>query len=60
MILSTTAPWCGLTVLWLTSPAWTRQLDRRDSLKLYTGTMLSPGKEGAEEVDISEVEGGGS
>lgn len=52
MILSTATPWCGLIALWLTSPTWTRQLDRRNSLKLHTGAMLSPGAEGAEEVDI--------
>lgn len=44
MILSTAAPWCGLTVLWLTSPTWTRQPDRRDSLKLHKGAVLSPGR----------------
>lgn len=60
MILSTTAPWCVLTMLWLTNPTRTRQLDRRDSLKLHIGVMLSPGKKGAEEVDVSEVAGGGS
>lgn len=60
MILSTIAPWWGLTALCLTSPTWTRQLDRRDSLKLHIGAMLSPGKDGAEEADLSEVAGGGS
>ena len=60
MIRSTTAPWCGLTVLWLTSPAWTRQLDRRDSLKLHKGAELSPGEEGAGDADINELVGGGS
>lgn len=48
MIRSTTAPWCGLTVLWLTSPTWTRQLDRRDSLKRHTGAVLSPGAKESE------------
>lgn len=60
MILSTTAPWWGLTALWLTSPAWTRQLDRRDSLKLHTRAVLSLGKDRAEEADLGEVVDGGS
>lgn len=60
MIFSTIAPWCGLTALWLTSPVYTRQLDSRDSLKLHTGAVLSPGKGGAEEADISMPADGGS
>lgn len=60
MILSTTAPWCGLTILWLTSPTWTRQLDRGDSLKLHTGAVLSPREEGQKRLTLSEVVGGGS
>lgn len=58
MIRSTTAPWCGLTVLWLTSPAWTRI--RWDSLKLHTEAALSPGEGGAGAADIGEMAGGRS
>ena len=60
MIRSTRAPWCGLTVLWLTSPAWTRQLDRQDSLKLHTEAALSPGEGEAGDADMGEVAGGRS